>query len=195
AGDVDSGSHQLFHAGNAPRFWMAVTAPFQHQINRRVGDHVDAGVAHLANDPLGVGVIPGGHGAAVSGCNTPLPAVGERLVGQQFQRLPGRIVRLVDVHVHVGVVVAGDGKGDLDVPGGVVHIPLAVGHTADEVGAVFHRLPHQVGGLRVSGQSKLGKGDELDFHLLAVALARCGDAFQDFHAGDVVNVHVAAQPE
>jgi len=96
----------------------------------------------------------------------------DRLFCQQLERMPVRIVGFIDVHVDVGVGFFGDLEGDLNLPGGVVHVLLTVRHAADDLGAVFHCFPHIINRFRVPGQPPLREGDDLDIKESFYSVAR-----------------------
>ena len=109
--------------------------------------------------------------------------------------MPVGIVRLVHVHVDVGIVRLGDLEGDLDVARSVVHVPLAVRHTAHHRRPTRHRLPHQIHRFGVPGQAQLGEGNDLDVKHAGELIARRADGIQQPHFCDLVDVHVVAHPQ
>ena len=178
AGDVDACLQQLLHAGDAAPLRLRIAPPLEHQIGRGVHDHVDAGLPHEPDHPVGVVLLIARERAGVAGGDPPLPAVFHGLLGQHLQRLGMRVVGLVHVHVDIGVVVRRHLEGERDVPGAVGRRILVEGHAADQIGAHLHRLPHQIVGALVLEDALLREGDDLYVRDVAGALARLQHAFE-----------------
>src|SRR5659263_669749 len=85
AGNVHASLDQLLDSSNPSAFRMAIFPALDHQVDRCIGHNVQGSLLYFFNDAFCHGIIPGGLGAAVTGCDPPLPALLNRLLSEQFK--------------------------------------------------------------------------------------------------------------
>ena len=130
----------------------------------------------------------------MAGGYPPLPATADGQFRHDFQGARRRIVGLVDMHVDIGVELAGDVEHDFDVPAAILWRGFVERHAADHVDAEPHHLPHQRFGSRRFDDAFLRKRNDLDIDQIAKALAGADHAFGRTGAPDRIDVDMAPQP-
>src|SRR6266566_1997058 len=110
--------------------------------------------------------------------DAPVVALAHRLHGQVLQRTAHGIVRVVNQHVDVLVVLLGELKTPIDMCSCVLVEHLEPGQATYDTGAHAHRLLHQEVSPRVSNESFLWKSDYLDMDNVAPAFPQCQEAFE-----------------
>ena len=141
--DIDPFGQQFLNAGNTAPLRLGVKTPLQHQIGRRIGNHMNLRLAHQINDGIGVILWITGERAGVARRHPALPAMLDSLLGQQFQRTGADIVSFINMHIDISVIFLGDLEGYADMARAILRMLLVERHTADNICARLHCLPHE----------------------------------------------------
>ena len=78
------GGQQLGHARHATAAWVAVVAPLQRDVDKRVGHHAQLGLGHQGHEAAGVGVVHAVQRGQVRAGDAPVQAQALGFKGQRF---------------------------------------------------------------------------------------------------------------
>ena len=132
-GDGDPGRDHLLHAGHAPAFRIGIVAALDHDVDQRVGDRRDLGLAHERQELADVVVVHRVHRGQVRARHPSLETEADGLAGEALDVSGIRIVGLVAVHVDEEAALGGDLAERAHRGGAVRHRPFEMRDAADDV--------------------------------------------------------------